>query len=409
MRILHTSDWHLNDRLGSINRQKDIVERLKEIARYLKDHKVDVMVVSGDLFSQYTRLEDIRDAINDVNGVFKPFLLDGGTIIAISGNHDNEALFEMMRTMLDLASPIDPQNSGVRPRGRLYLVTQPTYLLLEDKTGQQVQFVLMPYPTSARYLRDEDVKYKTLEERNSFLHAAMVKRLQLFKEKHVKAELPSVLVTHIHIRGAQTHTLYRITEREDVVFDPIDIPINWAYVACGHIHKPQAVSGASHVRYSGSIDRMDYGEVDDDKSVVLVDISNKGLEAEPLCLPLNATPIYRVEINNPDEEIPLLKDKYPNHLKALVSWRLQYKPSQHNKRDQYCRELDAIFPLCYRREVIMEEDPDNLINKPLINRNIRDIRSTVENYLQLKLVNSEQFLRDGIIEAAEQLLLEMEK
>lgn len=408
MRLLHTSDWHLNDRLGSINRQSDIVNRLKEIAQYLKDYKVDTMVVSGDLFSQYTRLEDIRDAINDVNSIFKPFLLDGGTIVAISGNHDNEALFEMMRTTLDLASPIDPANTGVRPKGRLYLVTQPTYLLLENKLGQQVQFILMPYPTSARYLRDEKVKYSTLEEKNSFLHSAMIKKLQQFQEKQIKPELPSVLVTHIHIRGAQTHTLYRITEREDVMFDPMDIPVNWAYVACGHIHKPQTISDVSHVRYAGSIDRMDYGERDDIKSVVVVDITSTGREAEPFCLDLNATPIYRIEINNPDEEIPLLKEHSHDYQNALVSYQLRYKPSQHSKRDQYCRDLDAIFPRCYRREVVMDE-PNDLNDKPTISKNIRDIRTTVEGYLQKTLADSEKFLRDGVLEAAEKLLLEMEK
>lgn len=408
MRILHTSDWHLNDRLGPINRQKDIVNRLKEIAQYLKEHSVDTMVVSGDLFSQYTRLEDIKNAINDVNTIFKPFLLEGGTIVAISGNHDNEPLFELMRTTLDLASPIDPKNTSAKPKGRLYLVTNPTYLLLEDKLGQKIQFVLMPYPTSARYLKDENVKYGTLEEKNSLLHSAMVSRIRKIQETQIRADLPSVLVTHIHIRGTQTHNLYRITEREDVVFDVVDIPINWAYVACGHIHKAQAISGTSHIRYAGSIDRMDYGERDDEKSVVLVDVDSKGRCSEPVCLRLNATPIYRIEINNPDEEIPLLKERYPDHQNALVSYQLRYKASNQSKRDDYCRELDAIFPLCYRREIIMEES-ENLANGSPTNKNIRDIRSTVESYLQQQLAKSEKTFRDNILKAAEKLLLEMEK
>lgn len=408
MKILHTSDWHLNDRLGHISRQKHIFNRLKEIAQYLKDHNVDVMVVSGDLFSQSTRLEDVRDAINDVNSVFKAFLLGGGTIVAISGNHDNEPLFEMMRTTLDLASPLDPQNKGVRPKGRLYLVTQPTYLMLEDKLGQQVQFVLMPYPTSARYLRDENVNYSTLEEKNSLLHSAMVNRIRKIQETQIKPELPSVLVTHIHIRGIQTHNLYKITEREDVVFDLVDIPMNWAYVACGHIHKAQAISGTTHVRYAGSIDRMDYGERDDKKSVVLVEVNSKGREGDPICLPLNATAIYRIEINDPEREIPLLKERYPNHQEALVSYQLRYKASDHSKRDQYCRDLDAIFPLCYGRKIVIEET-ENLVNTSVTSKNIRDVRSTVENYLQQELAKLDKTFRENIIKTAEKLLLEMEQ
>ena len=107
MRILHTADWHLNERLGRIERQTDIVARLKEIAGYLDEHRVDVMVVAGDVFSRFTRLEEVRDALKDVQATFKPFLARGGTIVALSGNHDHEALFTLLWAALDLASPAE--------------------------------------------------------------------------------------------------------------------------------------------------------------------------------------------------------------------------------------------------------------------------------------------------------------
>ncbi|WP_017749078.1 metallophosphoesterase family protein [Scytonema hofmannii] len=180
MRILHTSDWHLNDKLGRIPRQGDIVKRLEEIANYLDEHRVNVMVVAGDLFSQYNRLEELKSAVENMNEVFKPFLLGGGTIVTISGNHDNEAFFNLMSLTLDLAVPIDPNKPGARPRGRLYLAARPTYLLLEDNAGQQVQFVLMPYPTSSRYLKDEKTKYSSMDEKNSLLHQAMLQNFVIY-------------------------------------------------------------------------------------------------------------------------------------------------------------------------------------------------------------------------------------
>ena len=42
----------------------------------------------------------------------------------------------------------------------------------------------------------------------------------------------------------------------------------YAYVALGHIHRPQFLGGHPHVRYSGSIERMDLGEQTDTKSAV---------------------------------------------------------------------------------------------------------------------------------------------
>lgn len=397
MRILHTSDWHLNDRLGHIHRQGDIVKRLEEIAGYLDEYKVDVMVVAGDLFSQYNRLEELKTAMEDVNRVFKPFLLRGGTIVTISGNHDNEAFFNLVRFALDLASPIS-KPSGVRPGGRLYLVAQPTYLLLEDKAGQQVQFVLMPYPTSARYLKNEKTQHGSLDEKNRLLHQKMIETINRFRDRYIDPRLHSVLVGHAHIRGSEIHNLYRISEREDVIFEPGDVPTNWAYAAFGHIHKPQALAGTTHVRYSGSIERLDYGERDDDKSVVLVEIGPEGLTGAPECLRLNATPIYRIEITDP-KEIQSLRDK-PEADRALVSYKLVYKPGEHN-RDAICRELETIFPRWYKREVVAEGSNLSLTNHSSVNE-VQNVPEIVRNFLQDQLKGHPD--REAVLALAEQLL-----
>jgi DNA repair protein SbcD/Mre11 len=50
------------------------------------------------------------------------------------------------------------------------------------------------------------------------------------------------------------------------------------------------------VRYSGSIERMDLGERDDEKGVVLIDLGPDGIQGEPWTLPLEATPVYEVSI-----------------------------------------------------------------------------------------------------------------
>ncbi|MGL6344537.1 MAG: metallophosphoesterase family protein [Waterburya sp.] len=328
MKILHTSDWHLNDRLGHIKRQDDIEARLKEIKRHLEEHQVDVMVVAGDLLSTYNRIEEVKTAISQVNDIFKPFLLNGGTIITISGNHDREDYFRLLHFAGDLTAPIISSQSGARPNGRMYFVSDPAYLLLEDKTGQQVQFVLMPYPTPTRYLKDATTRFGSIDEKNRLLHQAMMETIDKIRNKYIKPHLPSVLVGHAHIRGNEIHSTYKITETEDVIFDFADLPTNWAYGAFGHIHKPQALAGTTHIRYSGSIDRMDKGEKDDDKSVVLVEVDASGRIGEPICLPLNATPIYDILITDPDIELPNLKIKYPEAERALVSYQLTYQPGK---------------------------------------------------------------------------------
>ena len=403
MKILHTSDWHLNDRLGHIKRQDDLEARLVEIAGYLEEYQVDVMVVAGDLLSTYNRIEEIKAAIHQVDRIFKPFLLNGGTIITISGNHDRENYFRLLRFAGDLTAPIIPSQSGARPNGRMYFVSDPAYLLLEDKMGQQIQFVLMPYPTPTRYLKDEKTRFGSIDEKNRLLHQEMMETIDKIRNKYIKPNLPSVLVGHAHIRGNEIHNTYKITEKEDVVFDINDIPTNWAYGAFGHIHKPQALAGTTHIRYSGSIDRMDKGEKDDDKSVVLIEVGASGRIGDPVLLPLNATPIYDIIITDPELEIPRLKDNYIEAERALVSYRLTYQPGKHNQ-DAICQEIERIFPRWYKREIVAE-GIDRNSNSPISLSNILESKNTsevVRDYCQQQLEGNCD--REAVMALLEQLL-----
>ncbi len=402
MRILHTSDWHLNDRLDRVKRQPDIAARLEEIAGYLDEHRVDIMIVSGDIFSTFERLDEVRAALEDVQRIFKPFLLRGGTIIGISGNHDSEPLFNLLRAALDLASPLEPQ--GARPRGRLYLAAQPTYLRLEDRHGQPAQFVLMPYPTIASYLRDARARFTSADEKNRLLHQAVVSKLRQFYDQKVDPHLPGVLVAHAHLRGSALHNLYRISERDDVVFDPGDLPANWAYIAYGHIHKPQAMHGAEHIRYAGSVDRMDFGEMNDEKSVALIELGDKGRLGEPALLPLNATPLHRIEILDPETDLRGLAERYADAQRAIVEYKLVYQPGQHN-REALCREIETIFPRWCRRDVVPRGEAINL-KLGEARGQLRDVNGVVRRFLAENLAGHSD--RDELLALAEQLLLETE-
>lgn len=404
MRILHTADWHLNNKLWRIPRQPHIVERLQEIAAYLDEYDVDVLVVAGDLFSHYTRVDGLDDALADVAQIFKPFLLRKGTIVGISGNHDNEHLFRMLRSAVDLGHPLIANQPGPRPNGRLYLVHEPSYLVLTDRAGNQVQFVLLPYPTAARYLKGTRAQYSSLEEKNRILATALLEKLNQIETQHIDSQLPSVLVSHIHVRGMNIHNLYRLTELEDVIFEPSQLPSHWAYMAFGHIHKPQRILESDHIRYSGSIERFDIGEKDDDKGVVLIDVGKSGLVETPSILPLNATPIYEIEISDPDTQLATLQDIYPETERALVKYRLVYRPGDHNP-DAICRDIELIFPNWYQRQIIPQGHQPRAVtfNTPA---NPHNVLETVQAFLKQQLQDDPE--QQDMVALAEQLFAESE-
>src|SRR3954468_166469 len=159
MRILHTADWHLGDRLGRIDRTDDLKRGVERIAAYCESEGVDVLLVAGDLFSEMSRPDALRDTIGHLRSAFGPFLARGGTILALTGNHDNETFCQTLRHTLGLGTPGpsggDGVDGGLLAPGRLHLADSPALWRLADRSGGEVQFVLMPYPSPARYFNGD--------------------------------------------------------------------------------------------------------------------------------------------------------------------------------------------------------------------------------------------------------------
>ena len=60
------------------------------MAAYCQSEHIDVLIVAGDIFSELARPDTLREAIHHIQETFADFLQRGGTIVSITGNHDNE-------------------------------------------------------------------------------------------------------------------------------------------------------------------------------------------------------------------------------------------------------------------------------------------------------------------------------
>jgi exonuclease SbcD len=410
MRILHTGDWHLADRLGRIDRTDDLRRAVERVADYCRQEHADVLLVAGDLFSELAGAEALRDTIRHLQEVFAGFLRDGGTILTLTGNHDKENFCQTLRHAMSLAAPASEEDGAVVPPGRLYLATEPTLLRVEDRhSGLPVQFLLMPYPTPTRYLADEAAqKYQGLDEKNRILTAAFTEKLHALRQGDAfNPDLPAVLAAHIGVRGSELPTLFRLSETEDIVFSDADLPTGFAYTALGHIHKPQCLGGQTNVRYSGSIERMDLGESLDHKLVVLFDVGPEGLAGEPWTLPLESTPVYEIDVRSPRDELPALKDKYPDAKRHLVKINCTYTAGVEN-REEVLRELESIFPRWYDRQITESSalGPTLTVGEPVRSKSFED---TVRDYLLQELGNHPDDLRAAVLEKVEGLLNEVQE
>ncbi len=409
MRILHTADWHLGDRLGRIDRTDDLRRAVERVAGYCDSETIDVLLVAGDLFSELAGPEGLREAIRHLQLVFEGFLARGGTILTLTGNHDKESFCQTLRHAMSMAAPLSGKPGTLAQPGRLYLATEPTLLRLADpETARPIQFILMPYPTPSRYLADEAAqRYQNLEEKNRQLMTAYTQSLYTIRQDpHFDASLPTVLSAHIHVRGSELPTLFRLSEEEDVVFLETDLPQDFAYIGMGHIHRAQYLHGQTHIRYSGSIEKMDLGESIDEKSIVVVEIGPEGRRGEPVVLPLESTPVYEVVIGIPSLELPTLGQRYLDHEKALVRIRCTYQAGV-DSLPELQRELEKTFPRWYDREFteVSTLTGHLTVGEPSRAKSFED---TVREYLRQELTNHEDEIQQAVLGRAEELMKEVQ-
>ena len=334
MRILHTADWHLGDRLGRIDRTDDLRRAVERVAGYCTSEKVDVLLVAGDLFSELAGPEGLRDAIRHLQEAFGGFLPT-----AAPSSPDRQP--RQGELLSDAAARHAPRRARRRPARRTraarpaHLATGPTCCGCPiGRPGQSVQFVLMPYPTPTRYLTEEaDQAYQGFDEKNRNLMRAFtgLAARRAGTRRISTRRCPPSWRPHRHA-GQRPLDALPPHARRKTSFRGASLLDGFAYVALGHIHQPQFLGGRPHVRYCGSIERLDLGERTT-TSASSSSRSARGDARQPTILPLEATPIYDVEILSPKAQIAALEADYPTASVTLVRIRCTYTAGVDNREE----------------------------------------------------------------------------
>lgn len=267
MKILHTSDWHLGRSFGSVSlhdAQTQFCEWLLEVA---VSEKVELLVVAGDL---YDRSIPPQESVVLWRETLTAFHKAGITVVAIAGNHDGA----------DRVAAFDGLTDGARIFVRGGYGRAGEILTLDFADGP-LDIALVPFLDPQ--LAPPEWKTELAEAEVRPTHESVLQKA-MDQARGGSTSPRSLAVVHAFVGGSTTAE----SERQLTVggTDQVAATVleGFSYVALGHLHTPQVIGGAEHVRYSGTPIAYSFSEIAP-KSVVLIDMNADGtssIEAIPV-------------------------------------------------------------------------------------------------------------------------------
>jgi len=263
MRILHTSDWHLGRQFHNVSLLDDQRHVLDQIVAIVREQKVDVVVVAGDIYDRSVPPAAAVELLDDtVHRICHELRVP---LILIAGNHDGPQRLAFASRQL--------AGAGLHVAGPLW--SEPRPVVLTGATGE-VAFYPIPYAEPATVRQVHGVEVSSHDEALAYL-------LEQVRQDN-GPERPCVVIGHCFLAGGEVSESERplsIGGADQVSPEHFR---GFAYAALGHLHGPQ-YRGAEHIRYSGSLLKYSFSEERQRKGVTLIELTGKGkasIEQVPL-------------------------------------------------------------------------------------------------------------------------------
>ncbi len=251
MKLIHLSDLHLGKRVNEFSMLEDQRFILTKIIGIIDNEAPDGVIIAGDVYDKTVPPAEAVELFDDFLCRLAKRNLQ---VFVISGNHDSPERIAFGGRLMDASGiHMSPVFSGeIKP------------VTLTDRYGD-VNIYMLPFikPSHVRrYFQDADI--------DSYTDAVktVIDSLGIDKAKR------NVIVTHQFVTGASRSESEDIsvggTDNVDAsVFDVFD------YVALGHIHGAQRMVRDT-VRYCGTPLKYSFSEARHEKSVTVVELSDKG-------------------------------------------------------------------------------------------------------------------------------------
>ena len=246
MRLLHIGDLHLGKRVNDFSMNDDQEYILNQIIKISSDNNCQGIIISGDVFDKSIPSEE---AVKLFNKFLTRLVNKNLYVFIVSGNHDSAQRLSFASDLLEKSKVyISPNYNG-----------KINSIKLTDEFGE-LNFWLLPF------IKPSDVKNVYKDETFSSYTDAVRFAVNKLDADYSKR---NIILAHQFVTQQDDTNLGGIDNVDYSVFEKFD------YTALGHVHKAYHI-GNKNIRYSGSPLKYSDKEVNQEKSVTLVDIKEKG-------------------------------------------------------------------------------------------------------------------------------------
>ncbi|MEK3886805.1 exonuclease SbcCD subunit D [Bacillus sp. FSL K6-3431] len=251
MKFIHTADWHLGKLVHGVYMKQEQKSLLNQFVNIVAEVKPDAVIIAGDL---YDRSVPSTDAVQLLEETLYQINVELETpILAVSGNHDSAERLSFGSSWY--------RHSHLHIHGKIEDSFKPIQL-------NGVNFYLVPYA-------EPGIIREWFDDRTITSHDDAMKRIVNEVEKYLNPNEPNVFVGHAFVLGGKTSDSERTLSVGGSGCVSAEQFAPFSYSALGHLHSPDAIHHET-VRYSGSLMKYSFSEVNQRKTISIIEMNNDG-------------------------------------------------------------------------------------------------------------------------------------
>lgn len=270
MKIIHFADAHIDmatqgrhdPSSGLPWRVLDFLKALDTIVTTAVEERADLVIFAGDAYKDRNPAPTFQ---REWGRRMMRLSQAGIPTVLLVGNHDLSPATGRAHALQEFETLQTPH---------IHVISKPCLLEPKDLEGLPLQLIGLPWVSRSGLMAALELSGTETGQVFAELESRLTELLNSYFER-LDPALPAVLVAHTSVQGALYGAERSVMLGTDLVLpgslvkDP-----RLSYAALGHIHKAQDLNEGFQppVVYPGSIERVDFGEVQDEKYFVVAQV-----------------------------------------------------------------------------------------------------------------------------------------